>query len=254
MTNSIVDSPFKITSLRRRRLSDSVADQIRQGIFSGLLTPGHKLPPERELASRFETSRLALREALRALEKEGMVYIKRGYGGGVFVADFDNALRALMDSLNTVVRLGRAKSAHLTEVRTMLEPQIARLATLRADSTDLEALGAVVIAQEEELKAGTLSRRHDMEFHRAVATATHNPVLGIVVNAVNQSIRDAIFHSKLSTEMRARVVGYHRNILEAIRTRNEKQAQSLMSEHVIAVQCHLESSEELESRDVPTAP
>jgi GntR family transcriptional regulator, transcriptional repressor for pyruvate dehydrogenase complex len=244
---------FKITSLKRRRLSESVADQIRQAIFSGLVTPGHKLPPERELAARFETSRVALREALRALEKEGMISIKRGFGGGVFVADFDNALRALLDSLNTVVRLGQAKSGHLTEVRTILEPQIARLATLRAEARDLEALEGIVAAQEEELKTGNLSRQHDMEFHHAVAAAAHNPVLNIVVNAVNQSIRDAILRSKLSTEMRGRVVGYHRNILDAIRSRNEKLAQSLMSEHVVAVQCHLEASDETEVNKVPVA-
>lgn len=243
MSDPVLDAPFKITSLKRQRVYESVAEQIRQAIFSGLLAPGHKLPPERDLAERFQTSRVALREALRALEKEGMIVIKRGFGGGAFVADFDRALRALLDSLNTVVKLGQAKSTHLTEVRTMLEPQIARLATLRADPADLEAIESVVLAQEEELRGGALSRKHDMEFHRRVAAAAHNPVLNIVVNAVNESIRDAIFRSKLSHDMRARVVGYHRNILEAIRNRDEPLAQTLMAEHVVAVQCHLESSD-----------
>lgn len=243
MPGSALEAPFKITSLKRKRVYESVADQIRQAIFGGLLAPGHKLPPERELADRFETSRVALREALRSLEQEGMIKIKRGFGGGAFVADFNSTLRVLLDSLNTVVKLGQAKSAHLTEVRTMLEPQIAKLATLRADSTDLKAIEITVLAQEEELGAGALSRRHDMEFHRLVANAAHNPVLNIVVNAVNDSIRDAIFRSKLSYDMRARVVCYHRNIYEAIRSRDENVAHSLMTEHVVAVQCHLESSD-----------
>lgn len=243
MAGSVVEAPFKITALKRRRVHESVAHQIRQAIFSGLLAPGHKLPPERELAARFQTSRVALREALRALEKEGIITIKRGSGGGAFVADFDNALRALVDSLHTVVKLGQAKSACLTEVRTILEPQITRLATLRATPADLSAIEAVVLAQEEELRAGQLSRRYDMEFHRRLADAAHNPVLSIVVNAVNESIRDAIFRSKLSQEMRARVVGYHRDIFEAVRSRDEALAQSVMAQHVVAVQCHLESSD-----------
>src|SRR6266852_6292423 len=169
MAGSIVEAPFKITALKRRRVHESVAHQIRQAIFSGLLTPGHKLAPERELAVRFQTSRVALREALRALEKEGMITIKRGFGGGAFVADFDSALRALVDSLNTVVKLGHSKSGNLTEVRSILEPVMARLATQRASTEDLRAIEEIVLLQEEELRTGALSRKYDMEFHRLVA-------------------------------------------------------------------------------------
>jgi len=238
-----VESPFKITGLNRRRVHESVADQIRQAIFGGLLAPGHKLPPEREMAERFETSRVALREALRALEQEGMISIKRGASGGAFVADFDNALHALLNSLNTVVKLGQAKSAHLTEVRTILEPEITMLATLRATSKDLSQIEAVVVAQEEELRDGELSRKLDMDFHRQLAAAAHNPILDIVVNAVNESIRDMISRSKRTDEMRARVVGYHRHIFEAVRSRDAMKARSVMTEHVVDVQCHLESAD-----------
>ena len=232
---------FEITPLTRRRVSEAVADNIRQAIFSGKLLPGHKLPPERDMAARYRTSRVALREALRALENEGMILIKRGFGGGAFVSDFDNALSALLDSLNTVVKLGQAKSFHLTEVRRILEPQIAEIATLRATAADLQAIEAVVAAQEEELKRGKLSRRYDMEFHRNVVKATHNPVLCIVVNAINDSLRESIFRSKLSAEMRTRVVTNHRSIYEALKSHNPKEAQRLMSDHVLAVQGHLEA-------------
>jgi GntR family transcriptional repressor for pyruvate dehydrogenase complex len=170
-----------------------------------------------------------------------MIIVKRGSGGGAFVSDFDNALRALLDSLNTVVKLGQAKSNHLTEVRRMLEPQIVEIATLRATASDVQAIEAVVLAQEEELKTGKLSRRYDMEFHRCVVTAAHNPVLSIVVNAINDSLRESIFRSKLSKAMRARVVGNHRSILEALRSRNAEEAKKLMTEHVMAVQGHLET-------------
>src|SRR6266852_7716437 len=148
--------PFRIASLKRRRVYESVAEQIRQAIFSGQLAPGHKLPPEREMARQFQTSRVALREALRALEQEGMINIKRGFGGGAFVADFDGALRALTDSLNTVVKLGQAKSGNLTEVRCILEPVMARTAAARASEEDLNAMQKIVEAQEEELRSGAL--------------------------------------------------------------------------------------------------
>lgn len=244
MTRPAAATAFKIASLKRRRVCESVAEQIRQAIFSGKIESGHKLPPEREMARQFQTSRVALREALRALEQEGMISIKRGFGGGAFVADFDLALRALTDSLNTVVKLGQAKSAHLTEARTILEPELARLATLRADNTDFKALESVVLVQEEELRTGVLTRKHDMEFHRLVAAACHNPVLTIVVGAVDESILDPILRSKLTHDMRAKVVGYHRSLLEAMRKRDGDLAYNIMKEHVVAVQHHLRESEE----------
>jgi GntR family transcriptional regulator, transcriptional repressor for pyruvate dehydrogenase complex len=244
MPKQAAAAPFKIAALKHRRVYESVAEQIRQAIFSGQLAPGHKLPSERDMAQQFQTSRVALREALRALEQEGMISIKRGFGGGAFVADFDSALKALADSLNTVVKLGQAKSAHLTEARTIFEPELARLATLRSNEADLKAMEAVVAAQEEELGAGVLTRKHDIEFHTLVANACHNPVLTIVASAVDEAIRDPILRSKLTPEMRAGVVGYHRSLLEAIRSRDGDRAYSIMKEHVAAVQRHLRESEE----------
>ena len=237
-------APFKIAALKHRRVYESVADQIRQAIFSGRLAPGHKLPPERDMARQFQTSRVALREALRALEQEGMISIKRGFGGGAFVADFDHALRALADSLNTVVKLGQAKSAHLTEARTIFEPELARLAALRADDADLKAMEELVRAQEQELRAGMLTRKHDIEFHTLMASACHNPVLTIVVSAIDEAIRDPIARSRLTPQMRAGVVGYHRSLLDAIRRRDGERAYRIMQEHVAAVQKHLLESEE----------
>jgi GntR family transcriptional repressor for pyruvate dehydrogenase complex len=243
MADLLLEDSFKIVGLKRRRINESVADQIRQAIFSGLIATGHKLPPEREMAEHFQTSRVALREALRALEKEGLITIKRGAGGGAFIADFDNALRALADSLNTVAKLGSAKSANLSEMRSILEPEITRLATLRATPEDVSAIEAVVIAQEQELEGGELSRKLDMDFHRCVAEAAHNPIMSIVVNAINRSITDSILRSKRTEEMRKRVVTYHRNIFEAVQSGNADLAKQVMSAHVVDVQCHLETSD-----------
>jgi DNA-binding FadR family transcriptional regulator len=77
-----------------------------------------------------------------------------------------------------------------------------------------------------------------------VANACHNPVLTIVVSAIDEAIRDPILRSKLTREMRAGVVGYHRSLFEAIRARDGERAYSIMKEHVAAVQKHLRESEE----------
>jgi GntR family transcriptional regulator, transcriptional repressor for pyruvate dehydrogenase complex len=234
----------EVDELKPERLYEIVAQRIRQSIFNGELLPGHRLPSEKEMAIQLDTSRAVLREALRTLEQEGMIAIKRGYGGGAVVANFDGALRALMDSLQTVVKLGQAKSGHLTEVRAVLEPEIARLASRRADPKDLRKVEDVVLAQERELAKGILSRALDMEYHRLVATSAHNSILSITIEAINESLRSSISRSKLTQSMRARVIKYHRDLYEAIRTRDETRAVKLMSEHVADVQCHLQSSDD----------
>lgn len=234
MTPQAPKVSFDVRRLRRRRVSEAVADNVRDAIFNGQLLPGHKLATERELADRHRTSRVAVREALRALENEGMIQIKRGFRGGAFISDFDNALRALLESLNTVVRLGQPNSFHLTEVLRILEPQMAEIATLRATGADLRAIEAIVIAQEEELNRGKLSRRYDMEFQRNLVKATHNPFLHIIVNAITDSL-EVFLRSRLSGEMQKRVASNHRRIFEALRNHTPKEAHRLMREHVTAV-------------------
>jgi DNA-binding FadR family transcriptional regulator len=118
------------------------------------------------------------------------------------------------------------------------------LATSRADEADLKAMQALVEAQEKDLRSGVLTRKHDIEFHTLVANACHNPVLTIVISAIDEAIRDAILRSKLTREMRAGVVGYHRSLFDAISARDEERAYTIMKEHVAAVQKHLRESEE----------
>jgi GntR family transcriptional repressor for pyruvate dehydrogenase complex len=229
MKDALLDNSFEIVGVKRERLHEPVAEQIRQGIFKGLIKTGHKLPPERDMAEHFQTSRPALREPLHALKKEGIIAIKRGAGGGAFVAAFDGALDALADFLNTVVKLGSAKSANLTEMRSLLEPEITRLATLRSTPLDTIAIEGVVVAQEQELRSGELRRKLDMDFHRLVAEAAHNPVMILVIRAVNQAIRDSILRSKRTEEMRKRGVAYHREILEAARSGDSELAKRVMN-------------------------
>jgi DNA-binding FadR family transcriptional regulator len=135
----------------------------------------------------------------------------------------------------------------LTEARTIFEPELARLAALRANEADLKAMEELVATQEEDLRSGVLTRKHDIKFHTLVANAGHNPVLTIVVSAIDEAIRDPILRSKLTPEMRAGVVGYHRSLFEAIHARDTERAYNIMKEHVAAVQRHLRESESEEA-------
>ena len=75
----------KVAPERGRRIFEDIYDQIRSDLASGALKPGDKLPAERELAEKLGFSRSAVREAIRALEASGIVYLQKGVNGGAFI-------------------------------------------------------------------------------------------------------------------------------------------------------------------------
>lgn len=127
-----------VTSTRRVRVSAEILQQLKSAILGARLRPGDRLPPEKTLADRFHSSRGSVREAIRSLEESGLVVVRRGFGGGAFVADTD--LRHVTDSLSTLLRLGKVSIQHLTEARLVLEPRLARLAAERVTEEELERM------------------------------------------------------------------------------------------------------------------
>src|ERR1700757_3186444 len=118
------------------RLYEQIVRQIEDSISSGTLKPGDQLPPERELAQQFGVSRTAVREAVRALHEKGLV---EAYPGrGTFITD--GSSYTIRQSLDRMMRSGNEGFAFLAEVREILEPEIAALATTRADEKDLVAM------------------------------------------------------------------------------------------------------------------
>src|SRR5580658_4165210 len=116
--------------VRTSRLYEQIVQQIEDSILKGTLKAGDQLPSERDLAQRFGVSRTAVREAVKALCEKGLV---EAYSGrGTFITD--GTSRVIRQSLDLIVRIGqREGSAHLSELRQMLEPQIAALAATRVE-------------------------------------------------------------------------------------------------------------------------
>src|SRR5581483_8960071 len=123
------------TSVRSRRVSDQIAEQLQAAIFAGKLKPGDRLPPERELVERFEASRASVREATRALELTGLIAVRPGAGGGAYVTvpNFD----LLANALRTMLRANRFDASDLYQARLLLEPGIAEIAARLAEPEDV---------------------------------------------------------------------------------------------------------------------
>jgi GntR family transcriptional regulator, transcriptional repressor for pyruvate dehydrogenase complex len=129
-------------TIRVRKAGEVVAERFRHQIANGTLAIGHQLPSEEELTTMFGIARTTLREALRVLESQGLLEIKRGRGGGGIITM--PRLENLSQSLALVLQLQRTTLGDLDDARMLIEPPLAgRLASQHTDE-DLEVLTAIV--------------------------------------------------------------------------------------------------------------
>ena len=138
--------------IRQARISEVVTEQIKQSILFGDFKAGDKLPPERLLAEEFQVSRVAVREALRALEKSGFIITRQGATGGTFVTDLSFA--HLADAFLDLLLAGKISMSELTEVRILIEPEMARLAATKVTPAYANQLKEALAA--EELPLGSI--------------------------------------------------------------------------------------------------
>ena len=220
-----------LTAVRRTRLFEGIVAQMRDLIRDRLLRPGQRLPAERELVERFQVSRASLREAIRALELEGLVVIRPGLGTFVSEEGFD----AAMDVLARRLLAEREALADVVELRLLLEPQIANLAAQRSNDEDGRRLEAILGEQEEQIQRGETGAVADTAFHSAVASASHNQAL----LRLSANLVDLLATSRdegLQTPERSyRSLASHRRILEAIREGEAEGARQAMREHIVSV-------------------
>src|SRR5438046_1643575 len=209
--------------VRAPRVYEHIVAQIERAIYEGRLAHGDKLPPERQLVREFAASRVAVREALRALEHRGLVEVRQGSAGGYFIREVDDT--PVVRDLSTLFRLGRVSLAQLAEARALIEPESARLAASRITDHELKTLGACL---EARTQAGLTSRRRrglDAEFHRTVVAAARNPVHAAVTHALTAlEVKLAARRSELTPADDAEIFAAHLGIHDAIARRDGEAA------------------------------
>ncbi len=112
--------------IKQSRVSEEVAGQLKQSILLGNFKAGDRLPSERQLAEEFEVSRVAIREALRALGNAGFISVRQGPTGGAFVTELTFA--HLADTYLDLFLSNKISIPELHQVRVLVEPEVARLA------------------------------------------------------------------------------------------------------------------------------
>jgi GntR family transcriptional regulator, transcriptional repressor for pyruvate dehydrogenase complex len=223
---------------RAPRVYEQIVAHVECGIYDGRLRQGQKLPPERQLARDLKASRVAVREALRTLELRGLVEVRQGSTGGYFVREADD--RPLVRDLSTLFRLGRVSLMQLIEARRLIEPEVAFLAAQRAAESEIKTLLSALEQRSERNAAGADSQRLDLEFHRLVADAAHNPVHAVVTHALMALEAEVVVQrGQFSEADNAEIEAAHRRIFEAIAARKASEARAIMATHIEDVQVRL---------------
>jgi DNA-binding FadR family transcriptional regulator len=207
-----------------QRLYHTVANKILEMIDSGVFPPGSRLPGERELAKRFEVSRVSIREAEIALQAQGRVEIK--VGSGVYVLDQTNL---------PIYGLPKVGPFELTEARCLYEGEAAALAATMITDQDLDRLEHLIDVMNETVEDELTREEADEEFHLIIARATKNHAILFVVDSLWKMRTEAAQLQKVYAEACARENSNrddeHQAILDALRRRDSGAARAAMRAH-----------------------
>lgn len=236
--------------IKQERLGDIIARQLEKLILEGVLRPGERLPPERELAHELDVSRPSLREALQKLEASGLIETR--HGGGTYVKSA--IASAITEPLIDVFQRHPEAALDFIELRSTLEGISAYYAALRGTEEDREMLNDRFRAMEEvhHLADPSEEAERDADFHIAIAEASHNMVLLHVMRGLLGLLRkDVIFNRKqlyAREGSRDLLLRQHRAIFEAIMSGDPEAARTAAHSHMAHVDRVLRDQQLSEAR------
>jgi GntR family transcriptional repressor for pyruvate dehydrogenase complex len=181
-----------------------------------------------------EISRPTLREAIKVLAEAGLLAVRRGPGGGMFVAS--DVVPAELVRQRSTMRLGEVAS--VLEARRLLEPRVAQLAAVRANDLDFQALQRSIDAMAEVCARGYEPADEDrflqldVQFHLALARASGNPTVETLMRTLIRQLeiaRDMAMHLPLVPEW---TIAIHERTLAAVRSGDLDEVDAVMDEHL----------------------
>lgn len=218
------------TRLNRAGLPSQVASFVRNQIVQGKLSPGDRLPTEREMAIQHGVSRAVIREAVAKLIHEGLVISRQGVGA--FVASPDNATTLVLDP----ERFAQPQDyRQLYELRLVLESGAAELAAANCDAKDIETINQTILDMSSVEDSHEIYVQHDIAFHRAVAAASKNPFVSMFISFVDLKLQESIFVALRKLDFRSTTeisIVEHKAVFKAIQARDPAAAATAMRNHL----------------------
>lgn len=170
-----------------KKTYEAIIDSIKSDIMSGTIKPGQKLPPERELAKKFNMSRTSIREALRTLEILGVIKSVQG-SGNYITGDVE---KSLVESMSMMFLLQQIDSLEFYQFREALELKAAMLAVQNIDDEKIMKLENLIseMARTEDEAARTAL---DKQFHDTIAAASNNSIIMQILDILSEVITQDI--------------------------------------------------------------
>ncbi|MBI1724181.1 MAG: FadR family transcriptional regulator [Candidatus Tectomicrobia bacterium] len=225
--------------VKKTRLYEDVVAQVQRLIRTKKLTPGERLPSERELAAALAIGRPSVREALRTLDSMGLIEVRSGQGAFLRNLSLDPYLASIRESLAFLLDVREETLLELWEVRQGLEEQIARLAARRRGEADLVRLRALTGEMERGLGAPEEVVRSGMAFHRALCAAAGNGVLLTVWEAIAGLIEKGQRRIVGAPGQPREAFAKHEALLAAVEAGDAEGARRAMRGHMEAEGRHL---------------
>jgi GntR family transcriptional repressor for pyruvate dehydrogenase complex len=213
-------------------ISQSVANQISDMIFlEKKYGPNDKLPNENKLAKELGVSRTTIREAVKTLVANGILTVIRGRG------TFVTANPGAQNNLLAISYLEDKKKLVLNwfELRLILEPANVRLVVERASDEEIEEIIGFEQKTAELILSGKPYAEADQQFHAAIAKATHNSVIELMLPAIEVSVNDAIntaIYTGTHERSAENALNNHRTIAHFIKKRDADGAALAMYYHI----------------------
>jgi GntR family transcriptional repressor for pyruvate dehydrogenase complex len=203
---------------------EETVERLGSAIRLGLLAPGSKLPPERELARRLGISRSTLRQALTALVQSGHLVSQRGRTGGTFVAEEPPLCGHAEEPLDQ-------GAWAVLDYRVAIESGAALLAAERGAGSQFDRLDELVAKMDDELEDFEEYRLTDIRFHIAIVEAAQSPRLLSAMTDVQAQMSDLIALIAHPPEVLAISNEQHGRLVKSLRKGDGVRAVRQMREH-----------------------
>src|SRR5579863_4653780 len=218
--------------INRVAISDELVARFKELIGKRVFVPGHKLPPERDLAEALAVSRPTLRQAMRALQIMGV--IKARQGSGSYLAD--SASEIMRVPLEFALALKNVAKTDLFETRRTLEVELASLAAERRTDEDLVAMRRALREMEKTMGDPDAWCQTEPQFHSCIVQAARNGVMATIIEMLSQMLMESRKETVRLLDDYSSSYRSHENVYVEIEKQDSKAAAKMMMEHFALIE------------------
>jgi len=217
--------------IERKKLFEHVAAHLEQQILSGRLRPGDQLPPERDLQTTFGVGRPAIREALIALQKAGLLELTNGARARVKMPTASQIFTGMAPAVRQLLSTEEGQR-HFQRTRLFFEVGLAREAARIANEADIVALRAALETNRLSIGQVDLFVATDIAFHFELARMARNPVFDALHDQMSDWLTDQRVVTLAEPKQEETAYQAHRAICDGIAAHDSDAAEAAMRSHL----------------------